>query len=152
MTDPISFASSSPRLGLPLLYAAQAQKETFINEAHAIADALLHCAIEGTATVPPVASVDGTNWLVAASATGDWLGQDGKLACRQAGNWLFVTPIDGVQLFNRATGQVMRFATGWQAPSLPSAPSGGSTVDAEVRAALANLVAKLQIAGVFPRT
>ena len=152
MTDPISFASTSPRFALPLIYAGQAQKETFINEAHSLADALLHCAIEGTATSPPTNPVDGTNWLVATTAAGDWAGQDGNIACRQAGNWLFVTPRDGLQVFNRANGQHMLFATNWKSPSLPDAPTGGSVIDAEARNALTNLISKLQTAGIFPNS
>ena len=150
MTDPISFDSASPRFALPLLYAAQAQKEVFVNEALAITDALMHCAIEGTASAPPAVPAEGTSWLIASSATGDWAGQDGKIACRQAGNWLFIAPRDGMLVLNRTTGQQIHFASGWKAPSLPAAPSGGATIDAEARAALASLVTKLQIAGILP--
>ena len=145
MTDPISFESASPRFSLPLLYTGQAQKEIFVNEAHALIDALMHCAIEGTASAPPSAPVEGSNWLIAAAATGDWSGQDGKIACRQAGNWLFVVPRDGLQALNRATGQQIHFASNWRAPSLPAAPSGGSTIDIEARVALASLISKLHL-------
>lgn len=150
MPDPIVFDSISPRYALPLLFAGQSQKEAFVNEAHALTDALIHCAIEGTAATPPGSPVEGSNWLVGASPTGAWSGQAGKIACRQAGNWLFVTPQDGMRLLDKSNGQERRYAAGWQAPSVPAAPSGGSTIDAEARAAIAALVAALRTAGVFP--
>jgi len=150
MPDPIAFDSTCPRFALPLLFAGQAQKEAFVNEAHALTDALLHCAIEGEAAAPPTTPVEGTNWLVSASPTGAWTGQAGKIACRQAGNWLFAAPRDGMTLLNRSNGQQRRFFASWLAPAVPAAPTGGSTVDTEARAAFNALVAALRTAGVFP--
>jgi hypothetical protein len=150
MTDPLSFASATPRYGLPLLFAGQSQKEFYVNEAHALADALLHAACEGEASAPPTTPADGETWLVAASATGDWTGQDGQLAARQAGNWLFVAPSEGMRLFDRSTGQILLYRGGWQRPPAPAAPSGGSVIDAEARAAIADLVTALAEAGIFP--
>lgn len=150
MPDPISFDSTSPRFALPLLFAGQAQKEAFVNEAHALTDALIHCAIEGTAAAPPTSPAEGTNWLVDVSPTGAWTGQAGKIACRQAGNWLFVAPKDGMRLLDRSNGQERRYAGGWQAPSAPASPSGGSTIDTEARDAIVALIAALRTAGVFP--
>lgn len=150
MPDPITFDSISPRYALPLLFAGQSQKEAFVNEAHALTDALIHCAIDGTAAAPPGSPVEGTNWLVGTSPTGAWTGQAGKIACRQAGNWLFVTPRDGMRLLDKSNGQERRYSAGWLAPSVPAAPSGGATVDAEARTAIAGLIAALRTAGVFP--
>ena len=149
MPDPLNFDSTSPRFALPLLFAGQAQKEAFVNEAHALADALLHCAIEGQASAPPATPVEGTNWLVGTAPTGTWAGQPGKIACRQAGNWLFVAPRDGMRLLDQASGQERRYAGGWLAPTAPAAPSGGSTIDAEARTAITALIAALRTAGVF---
>ena len=123
MTDPISFASTTPRLGLPLLFSGQAQKEFYVNEAHALTDALLHAACEGETAIPPATPAEGGTWLVATGATGEWSGQDGKLASRQAGNWLFAAPVDGMQLFDCSTGQMLLYHGGWQRPAAPSAPS-----------------------------
>ncbi|MEJ2459702.1 MAG: DUF2793 domain-containing protein, partial [Novosphingobium sp.] len=92
MRDPVIFESTSPRFALPLLYSGQAQKEVFVNEAFSIADALLHCAIEEETATPPAAPADGRNWLIASGATGEWTGLDRMLACRQSGNWIFVSP------------------------------------------------------------
>jgi hypothetical protein len=150
MSDPFLFDSTSPRWGLPLLFAGQAQKEVFVNEAHALADALLHCAIEGVATAPPAAPAEGTNWLVGTPAAGDWTGHDGHLACRQAGNWLFVAPRDGMRVLDRSTGQERRFFGSWRIAAEVTEPIGGSTVDAEARATISQLIAGLKEVGIFP--
>jgi len=150
MSDPLLFESASPRFGLPLLYAGQSQKEAFVNEAHALADALLHCAIEGAAAAPPATPVEGSNWLVGTSATGAWAGRDGAIACRQAGNWLFVAPRDGMRVLDRSTGQELRYSGGWSVAVVPAEPTGGAVIDAEARTAIAGLVTALRVAGIFP--
>lgn len=149
MTDPLAFASATPRYGLPLLFSGQAGKEFYVNEAHAIADALIHCAVEDVAEAPPATPGEGECWLVGAVPTGAWAGQAGKLACRQLDNWLFVTPRDGLAVLNRATGQTLRYKAGWAAPAAPAAPVGGAVIDSQARAALAGLVSALTEAGIF---
>jgi hypothetical protein len=150
MSDPIAYTTVTPRFGLPLLFAGQAQKEFYVNEAHALVDALLHAACEGEAAAPPSSPSEGEAWLVGSGASGDWSGEDGKLAAYQSGTWLFVQPNDGMRLFDRATGQVLLYRGGWQRPAAPAEPTGGSTVDAEARTAIAGLIAALVDAGVFP--
>ncbi|MBU6267591.1 MAG: DUF2793 domain-containing protein [Sphingomonadales bacterium] len=129
--------------------AGQAQKEFYVNEAHVLVDALLHCVVEGVATVPPAAPIDGTAWLVGATPTGAWAGQAGKIAARQAGNWLFILPRDGLRVMDRSTGQDTRYLGGWQRPTRPGLPSGGATIDNEARVAISQLVSALSIAGIF---
>jgi hypothetical protein len=131
------------------MLAGQAQKELTVNEAHARADALLHPAIEGEASDPPATPEDGESWLVATGATGDWAGEDGKLACREAGNWLFVTLRDGMAVLDRSNGQQIRFLGGWQRAEAPAEPAGGLLADAQARAAIAELIEALRVAGVF---
>jgi hypothetical protein len=150
MTDPITFSAATPRFQLPYLFAGQAQKEVFVNEALTLADALLHCAVEAEAGTPPTAPIDGKIWLVGAGATGEWAGRSGQLACRNAGQWVFVLPRDGMSISNLATQQVIRRAAGvWQSPIAPSAPSGGAVIDSEARAALAEIIQRLRQAGIF---
>ncbi|MCB2078973.1 MAG: DUF2793 domain-containing protein [Novosphingobium sp.] len=150
MPDPLLFTDSSPRFGLPMLYAGQAQKEVFVNEANALTDALLHCAIEGISTTPPATPTDGESWLVSAPADGAWAGEDGHLACRQGGNWLFVFPGAGMRVLDKSTGQIILYDGSWRAPVAPVEPSGGSVVDTEARSAIIELVQALRVAGVFP--
>lgn len=149
MPDPL-FESRTPRFDLPLLFAGQAQKEGFVNEITARLDGLLHCAVEAEQAVPPTSPVDGQSWLVATSATGDWTGKVGQIAMRQVGNWLFAEPREGMHLFNRGTGQQMLFKGGWLAASRPALPGGGTTVDAEARAAISAIIASLATAGIIP--
>lgn len=149
MTDPLSFASATPRFGLPLLFSGQAEKEFYVNEAHALADALIHCAVENVTDTPPSSPDDGQCWLAGPTPSGAWAGHAGRIACRQLGNWLFVEPRDGLALLNRATGQTLRFHGDWITPSAPALPSGGTTIDSEVRTALADLLEVLIEAGIF---
>ena len=109
----------------------------------------MHGAIEAELAAPPASPADGLCWLVASGATGDWTGQSGTIAARQAGNWLFFAPCDGMRLLNRATGQEIRYLAGWKNPVRPAAPSGGTVVDSEVRSAFAALCTALVDAGIL---
>lgn len=146
MPDP-AFESRTARYNLPLLFAGQAQKEVFVNESLARLDALICLAIEGEQAGPPTAPIDGQAWLVANAPSGDWAGQSGKVAARQAGNWLFIAPRDGLKLLNRATGQELRFAGGWKTAARPIAPSGGTVIDTEARASIAQIITALTACG-----
>lgn len=144
------FESRTPRHDLPLLFSGQAQKEAYLNESLARLDALLHCAIEGRTASPPAAPQDGQCWLVESGATGAWAGQAGKIACYQQGQWLLLSPRDGLRVFDRSCGQDLLFAGSWKKPVKPTVPSGGAVIDGQARAAIAELVDSLVRAGVFP--
>lgn len=150
MTEPIVFESQTPRLGLPLLFAGQAQKEIFVNEALVVLDALLHGAIEAITDVPPGNPIDGQCWLVTGGAVGEWSRYADNIACRQSGQWLFVPPRDGMRLFNRTQHQELFYAQGWKLGSAVQEPNGGSTVDTQARAAIAELISALTDLGLLP--
>lgn len=149
MTDPLSFTSLSPRFALPFLFAGQAQKEFFVNEAHARIDMLLHCAVSGEASAPPIDPIEGECWLVGAAATGEWAGHESSIACYQAGSWLLAAPVAGMRIFDIAAGQSALFDGSWQRPETPPAPEGGATADLEARGAIATLIEALKNAGIF---
>lgn len=150
MADPIVFTSASPRYALPLLFPGQTQKEFFVNQAHALTDALLHPAIEGEADDPPAEPGDGECWLVGLSPTGEWAGHAGDLASYQAGVWLFCTPRDGLRVLDRATGQDIRYHGSWMRTEAVPVPSGGTTIDSEARDAIQGLIGALTAAGILP--
>lgn len=151
MTQPITFTSQTPRFALPLLFAGQAQKEFFFNEAQSIIDAMLHLAVEGVSQTPPSAPENGECWIIDASAQGDWAGHDNSLAIRLADAWKFVSPRSGMSAFDKVTGQRLFFDSTWQAASEPAAPQGGATIDSEARGAITALVEAVRQLGGFPR-
>lgn len=152
MTDTFSFASMTPRFGLPNLFAAQAQKEFTINEALAIIDALLHVVIEGEADEPPATPVEGECWIIGSQPVGNWTEEAGKLACRQGGNWLFLAPVEGMAVFDKSASRTVRYDGGWSANSAISRPTGGATVDEEARTAISEIMDALASAGILPAT
>lgn len=88
--------TDTPRLALPLIEAAQAQKHVTHNEALLRLDAQIQLAVlDRDLAVPPVTPTDGDAWLVAAGATGDWTGMNGRIAAHRAGAWLFLEPRAG---------------------------------------------------------
>lgn len=149
MPDPISFTSASPRFGLPFLFAGQAQKEFFVNEALARLDALLHPSVLGESGSPPASPQDGDCWIVGSSPTDEWIDHAGDLACRQSGNWLFAEPQTGMRVHDIAAGQDAFFDGGWTRVPAIAAPSGGATQDVEARSAITALIAALVSAGIL---
>lgn len=110
----------------------------------------MHLVLEGERADPPPAPVDGQAWRVGHAASGDWAGQSGKIAARQAGAWLFLTPQAGLRAFDRSAGHEMRYDNGWVVTARPALPSGGQVVDSEARQTLIQIVAALTNAGIVP--
>ena len=87
---------SSPNLILPYIIAAQAQKHVTHNEALRTLDALVQLMVlDKDLASPPGSPADGDRYIVAASPTGAWSGQAGKIAAWQDGAWAFYTPREG---------------------------------------------------------
>jgi len=149
MSDPL-FASRTARHDLPLLFPGQAQKEIYLNECLARLDALVHCTIEARTGSPPPAPKDGQCWLVEPGAEGAWSGHGGEVACYQQGQWLFQAPRDGLRLFDRGSGQSLLYHGTWKKPGKPTVPDGGSIIDSQARATIAELLDSLAEAGVIP--
>jgi hypothetical protein len=149
MIDPLTFASTSPRHALPFLFAGQAQKEFFVNEAFARVDALLHPAVAGERADAPSDPAAGECWLVGDGATGAWAGHDGAVACWQASEWLFIAPAPGMRVYDAASRQFIVFADTWRRAPTPAEPTGGAVVDQQARDVIATLLAALKSAGVF---
>lgn len=122
--------ADTSQFGLPLLAAAQAQKHVTVNEALSIIDAVAQLRlVSATMTSPPVSPVPGEAYAVASGATGDWFGEDGKLAVATNGSWRFVTPKAGWQAFNVETGSNHLFdGTDWLDSTVAATVNGTATM------------------------
>ena len=90
----------TPRLGMPLLQPAQAQKHVTVNESLMRLDGLVNLVLNSlTRTAPPEATMDGQCWAVPAGATGAWAGQEGRIAIAANNGWVFAYPRHGMRCF-----------------------------------------------------
>src|SRR5437763_6972616 len=105
--------SETVNLELPLIAAAQAQKQVTHNEALAIADALVHLAvISRILAAPPASPLDGDRYLIASGATGIWATHDGDIAFYLDGVWRFAAPRNGWRLWSIAETKLLVFDGG----------------------------------------
>ena len=87
---------ASSNLNLPYIAAAQAQKHVTHNEAVRTLDAIVQLMVlDKDLASPPGSPTDGARYVVAASPTGAWAGQAGKIAAYQDGAWAFYAPREG---------------------------------------------------------
>lgn len=147
MSDPIQFETVTPRFALPLLFAGQAQKEFFVNEALLRADLLLHCVVEGRTQTPPAAPTAGQAWLVGEAPEGAFVGHGDAIAGWTNDGWRFVAPRDGLRVFDRSEICFRLYSAGWRLPASPAPATGGAVVDTEARAAIASILGALAEAG-----
>jgi hypothetical protein len=147
--------SDTPLLHLPLLEAAQAQKHVTHNEALLLLDGLVHLSVASrAASSPPTGTAEGARHLVAASPSGAWVGQAGKLALAQGGGWVFLTPSTGWRLWVEDESKFLLFdGAAWidlgQPPDLSNVPLVGvnTTADSVNRLAVAAPAVLLSHAG-----
>ena len=162
--------SDTARFALPLLESGQAQKELTHNEALALIDIGLHTVVEAAATnTPPASPLAGQCWIVGSAPTEEWAGRAGSVAGWTAGGWRFLPARDGMAVWNRATGRpAARMDGTWEDGVLRGralmidgqqvvgarraavpAPSGGTVIDVEARAAIQQILAALTAHGLL---
>lgn len=112
-------------LGLPLLSGGQASKHVTMNEALTRIDTLLLLSIRSWTTLaPPPGAAEGDRYVVPSGASGDWAGEDGKLAVLVNGGWDFSIPLSGWRAFVEDEGGEIVFSQGvWQLLIPPPEPS-----------------------------
>jgi hypothetical protein len=122
---------------------------------------------EGIRTSAPDAPQVGATYIVGAGATGAWAGRDQCLAGYTAGGWRFIVPREGMLAYVVSASVWAAFRAGaWEIGAIRgdrvlvggeqvlgaraaaiAAPAGGSTVDSEARATVAQILAALRAHG-----
>ena len=163
-------ANQTPRYKAPYILSTQSQKEVTHNMALNLLDMLIQPSVETMSlSTPPITPAEGQLWLVGATATGDWLGQDNNVAQFLGGSWNFHVPSEGFSVWLKDNGVAARFLSGlWQVGRLKatsveisgqqvigprqtaiSDASGGITIDSEARASLNGLLAACRAHGLI---
>jgi hypothetical protein len=125
--------TDTPRLALPVIEAAQAQKHVTHNEALILLDALTQLAIESRAlAAPPATPTDGACYVPAAGATGAWAGWSGQIALFSGGGWLRIIPVSGLKAWVKAERLTMTYEDGiWRDGIALTAHGGRVTLRAK---------------------
>ena len=118
---------------------------------------------------PPVTPVAGTAFLVGSSPTGAWAARGSSLTAYSEAGWRFIEPVEGLHAWVKSTstwaafhGGTWELATlraerlmiggtqvvGAQSAAIPAA-TGGTTVDAEARSAIAAILAAMRTHGLI---
>lgn len=113
-------SDTSPRLALPFIQAAQAQKHVTHNEAIRILDAVVQLTIQSfDAETPPSGPADGDVYALGAAPTGAWAGQAGNLAVWLDAGWTFVVPQEGWLAIEALTASISVYSAGnWGNPNI----------------------------------
>lgn len=120
--------TDTPRMSLPLLAPAQAQKHVTVNEALARLDALTHLTLVSADTAtPPAAAPEGDLFAIPPGAVNAWAGQDGQLAIAVNGGWVFVPPRRGWRAMVLDQGLPATWdGSDWRMGATTLTPSGAS--------------------------
>lgn len=121
--------TETPILELPLVQPSQAQKHVTVNEALVRLDGLAQLTLQSRSVTTPPAVVEGACYAVPASATGDWTGEDGKIAIGSNGGWVTVTPKMGWRAFVvDESVDVLWSGSDWALATLAQTPNGGGAL------------------------
>ncbi|WP_424942671.1 DUF2793 domain-containing protein [Aliiroseovarius crassostreae] len=143
--------SVSANLSLPYIQASQAQKHVTHNEGMRRLDAIVQLSVaSATTTTPPGAPSDGLRHIVPTGATGDWAGEDGKLAVYQENAWVFLAPVSGWIAYVEDVDQPLVYdGTAWGALSVSASTQNLSMVGVNATADATNRLSVTSPASLF---
>ena len=131
---------------------------------------MVAAAVEGPPQdAPPATPVEGQCYIVGSAPSGSWAGKAAQLAGFGPGGWRFQPPAEGMSVLDKSTGLRGEYRSGaWEFGALNgtglwvggvqvvssqgaaiAAPSGGTTVDAEARTAIGEILGALRAHGLI---
>ncbi len=120
--------ADTPNLALPIIAAAQSQKHITHGEGLEMLDGIVQCnVINRTTTSPPGSPTAGQCYIVAATASGDWLGQENYIAYYDGSSWVFLVPKEGWRAYDKDEEELLFFdGSVWArlAPALGKSDNG----------------------------
>ncbi len=131
---------ASPRLDLPYLEPAQAQKHVTHNEALLRLDAVVQMVLQSLdLDTPPASPALGAGFGIGAAPSGVWSGHPDEVAIWQGEGWLFLTPSVGWRIWDVAAGMARVWdGTAWIAPDRLDRLGLSTTADDTNRLAVAS--------------
>jgi hypothetical protein len=135
-----------------------------------VLDTIVAGAVQGApASVPPATPQFGQCFLVGDAPTGAWVGHARQIAAFTVGGWRFVSPVEGMQVHLPGNGGTAVFrGEAWDIGTVVAkrvlidgeqvlgsrraaiaAPVGGTTTDAQVRAAIGDILGTLRHHGLI---
>lgn len=118
--------TDTPRLSLPAIEAAQAQKHVTHNEALTLLDALTQLTVESRVlTAPPGAPAEGACYIPATGSSGDWSGWDGDIALYSGGGWLHIVPVSGLKAWVKEERLTLTYEDGVWRDGVALTANGG---------------------------
>lgn len=125
-------SDSSPRLSLPYIQPAQAQKHITHNEAIQLLDLLVQLRItEFDAVTPPVTPQDGAVYALGVATSGVWTDQAGRLAQYTNNTWHFVDAPEGSLATKADTRDLYTYQNAEWRPLLQSVETLGIGTNAD---------------------
>jgi hypothetical protein len=118
--------TDTPRLALPAIEAAQAQKHVTHNEALVLLDCLVQPAVESRAlAAPPGSPAEGASYIPAASASGAWSGWDNAIALYSGGGWQRIAPVSGLKAWVKSERLTLTYEDGVWSDGVALTAHGG---------------------------
>lgn len=133
-------------------------------------DCVVAGAVEETArNDPPSSPTAGQAYLIGSVPTGDWASYPEHVAVFGGGGWRYVAPVVGLTVLDRSTDTVAAYgSSGWEIGTVRASrimidgqqvvgaqsdaisdPTGGATIDAEARSAIAEMLLALRHHGLI---